>query len=117
MRNVVLPILICVAFLVALAVGIVAMPQEEPGYVPVEQGEIVLRESREGELWLHYGLPDVPVTHIIKLNTIAAVLEGVGDGRQKTTVYFAGGKFFVPFTIQEFEDAVEKYFDKHPPDE
>ena len=114
MKQVILPILICLAFLVVLGIGIIAMPQDDRGYQDIKQGEIILAKSYSGELWLQYKLIDADVEHMIKYSSISALLEGVGEGRQKTTIYFAGGKFFVPYDAEDFDAAVKKYFEANP---
>ena len=115
MKQVILPLLICLAFLVVLGIGIIAMPQEERGHkADMKLGEIILEKSYSGELWVQYKLKDVEVTHLIKYSSISALLDGAGEGRQKSTIYFAGGSFFVPFDSEEFEAAVKKYFEANP---
>ena len=115
MKQVILPLLICLAFLVVLGIGIIAMPQDDDvGYQDIKRGEIILAKSYSGELWVQYKLIDAEVEHMIKYNSISALLDGVGEGRQKSTIYFAGGSFFVPFDSEDFEAAVKKYFEANP---
>ncbi len=108
MKQVILPLLICLAFLVVLGIAIIAMPRTIDRAKEFNSGVLVF-EAPNGDAWVEYRLPS-GATHIMRVAAVQAILESEsGDQRQRTTLYGAGFKFYVPFTSQEFLEASRLY--------